>query len=304
MFHHFHNNTHPPGQGSIGAEELEALIKFVGKSRILTPQEWVHHALEGKLDRRDLCFTFDDGLKCQMDIALPVLEAHGIKAFWFVYSSPLAGKAEPLEIYRHFRSTHYKTVESFYADFFLQCEKLHLFNEIQSKLEQIDIDSYLHGFPFYTTEDRKFRFVRDQILGVSRYNSVMDSLLIEKNYDRSLAAQNLWLNTEDLKHLQKNGHVIGLHSNSHPTAMSKLTENEQREEYTLNFNFLKSALGKAPNTMSHPCNSYTDKTLSLLKELGVTLGFRANLEEIPNRSVFEIPREDHANIVKQMEMTH
>ena len=40
-----------------------------------------------ELRHNDIVLTFDDGLRCQYDIALPILNKHGIGAFWFVYSS-------------------------------------------------------------------------------------------------------------------------------------------------------------------------------------------------------------------------
>jgi hypothetical protein len=48
--------------------------------------------------------------------------------------------------------------------------------------------------------------------------------------------------------------------------------------------------------MSHPCNSYNATTLSVLRELGITVGFRANMAA-GKISELEYPREDHANLV-------
>ena len=49
--------------------------------------------------------------------------------------------------------------------------------------------------------------------------------------------------------------------------------------------------------MSHPCNSYNDNTLNILEQLGIKLGFRANLSE-GFSSNLEIPRIDHSEILK------
>ena len=40
---------------------------------------------------RNFRVTFDDNLKCQYDIALPILDKYSLKAFWFIYTSPLDG---------------------------------------------------------------------------------------------------------------------------------------------------------------------------------------------------------------------
>lgn len=49
--------------------------------------------------------------------------------------------------------------------------------------------------------------------------------------------------------------------------------------------------------MSHPCNSYNNDTLMILKDLGIKIGFRANLAK-DVYSNFEIPRVDHSDILK------
>ena len=57
--------------------------------------------------------------------------------------------------------------------------------------------------------------------------------------------------------------------------------------------------------MSHPFGSYNKKTLRILKNLGLEIGFKQiitkdkNMKEI-NNSNFEIARQDHAEIFKRM----
>ena len=59
--------------------------------------------------------------------------------------------------------------------------------------------------------------------------------------------------------------------------------------------------------MSHPCGSYNNDTLEILKELGVELGFKQimtiekekGMKKL-NNSFLEIARQDHAQIYKSM----
>src|SRR3990167_6501841 len=105
MFHHFHGEGHYVGQGSISGREFEDILQFVGLKRILNPEEWLGRLETGQLKDEDLCLTFDDGLLCQFDVAFPVLEKYGLRAFWFVYSSVFEGKpSSKFEIYRVFRT--------------------------------------------------------------------------------------------------------------------------------------------------------------------------------------------------------
>ena len=59
--------------------------------------------------------------------------------------------------------------------------------------------------------------------------------------------------------------------------------------------------------MSHPCGSYNNHTLEILKELGIELGFKQIMIIEPekgmkkiNNSFLEIARQDHAGIIKRM----
>ena len=75
MFHHFHDDgIHTKGQGSISQDVFYKLIKFIGRSNILDADVFFKKFKEKKLKQREVCLTFDDGIKCQIDIALPVLE--------------------------------------------------------------------------------------------------------------------------------------------------------------------------------------------------------------------------------------
>ena len=95
------------------------------------------------------------------------------------------------------------------------------------------------------------------------------------------------------------GHLIGLHSFSHPTQMSKLTYFEQFKEYQRNYYDLKGIVGDIIS-MSHPCGNYNDDTLTILEELRIRIGFRSNLDKRQIESKFEVPRENHANIFRKM----
>ena len=61
--------------------------------------------------------------------------------------------------------------------------------------------------------------------------------------------------------------------------------------------------------MSHPCGSYNNNTLSILKELGIQLGFKQimtlekekGMKKI-NNSPLEIARQDHSKIYKKIKL--
>jgi peptidoglycan/xylan/chitin deacetylase (PgdA/CDA1 family) len=300
MFHHFHDTLdHAPSQGSIDADQLAQIIRDIGRGRILPAIEFQNRAIAGKLSDHHVCLTFDDNLLCQYDVAVPVLEEFGLTAFWFVYTSVMQGNIERLEIYRDFRTTQFPSVDDFYASFFIRVYESEFGRRTEGALRALEPAKYLAAFPFYTEADKRFRFVRDEVLGADAYANVMDAMMRDAHYDVRDIAKRLWMGNEEVRSLHESGHVIGLHSHTHPTRMERLSEDDQTYEYKSNQSHLTTVLGESPVAMSHPCNSYNATTLGILDSLGIKLGFRANMELSSGFGSLEIPREDHANLIKR-----
>lgn len=300
MFHHFHDeNKHPRGQGSISGEEFRKMILFLQKDyNILSALEWFEKSNDKKLKENDICITFDDNLLCQYEIALPVLDEFNIKAFWFVYSSPLIGVKEKLEIYRYFRS-QFSTINEFYDQFNNHLRMSSEGEEFEKKIKFLDTNKYLSSFSFYTVEDKIFRYTRDQILGKDKYYQLMDEMIDASKMNIDEISLHLWNTPSKVKKLHQEGHIIGLHSHSHPTELKKMSSSEQLDEYEKNKNILTSIIDSEIFTMSHPCNSYNEETLKILQEMNINFGFRANMD-LGYSSSLEYPRIDHALLIPKI----
>ena len=108
MFHHFHDHQiHKKSQGSIDKDDLYKMINFIGRENILDADIFFQKFKENKLKDNEVCFTFDDAIKSQIDVALPILEELKIKSFFFVYTSLFDGKPDNLEIFRYFRMNYF-----------------------------------------------------------------------------------------------------------------------------------------------------------------------------------------------------
>lgn len=303
MFHHFKDDRHKGGQGSITAEVFAQLLLSIGLDRILPASEWCSRVNEGALKQGDLCLTFDDSLLCQFDIAVPVLEHFNKTAFWFVYSSVFQGVAEPFEIYRHFRTTQYANLDNFYDEFFDGCSSL--YPQLTSKgFAEFGSSQYLSAAHYYSEADRKFRFFRDEVLGPTKYHTLMEKILTSHQLNEQELSADIWMTNEHLKYLHARGHEIGLHTYTHPTRLSSYPIAEQRREYERNASHLTQLLGRAPTSMSHPNNSYSADTLNILSEMGITVGFRADMASVNARSTLEFAREDHANLIRNFNMSY
>ena len=297
MFHHFHNDKFLKSQGSITKNDLIDIIEFVGPKNILSAELWLEKFLKNQLNPSEVCITFDHGLKCQFEIALPILDSYDLTAFWFVYSSPLDACFDTLEIYRDFRMSQFENIEKFYEFFFNAIKESQFSDKIELGLKQYHSSNFLKNMSFYTENDRKFRYIRDKILSESDYFLIMDNILESFEINSKNRTKELFMNENDLKILKNKNHIIGLHSYSHPTVISNLSFEKQKEEYQKNKNHLENIVGEI-NTMSHPSNSYDENTLKALNELGIQMGFIADMNSY--NSSLEIPRQDHTNIMNML----
>ena len=300
MFHHFHDSTkHCAGQGSLSVDAFyDILVEYEKKWNILSAEEYLHKSNTNTLQQKDVCITLDDGLKCQFDIALPVLESKKINAFWFVYSSPLTKKVERIELYRYFRSFYYPDVNDFYNAFYQELAKTEFHNEVVEQTKHTNFNQHLSDWTFYSLEDRKFRYIRDIVLTPNRYYEILDRMISANNINENALHDVLWMNESNIKTLLSKNQFIGLHSHTHPTSLKELSFEMQKEEYKKNYSILKEIQGHPILAMSHPCNSYNNNTLQILDELGIKLGFRSNWTQ-NQYSKLEVPRIDHSYLMKK-----
>ena len=84
MFHHFHDDFHPKSQGSIDKIQFEKIIDFLEENfNLLGAREFSKKTIDGNLKENDIVLSFDDALKCQFDVACPILHKRKISSFFF-----------------------------------------------------------------------------------------------------------------------------------------------------------------------------------------------------------------------------
>jgi peptidoglycan/xylan/chitin deacetylase (PgdA/CDA1 family) len=300
MCHHFHGGLHKPDTAnSLSDKQFEKILHYIGIKNILSPDQWIAAAKNGELKPNHRCLTFDDGLKNQFDIALPVLQKYKLKAFWFIYSAQYEGAYPRLDIFRRFRYHHYDDIDDYYKDFFAQTKII--ISKKKNKYEDWK-NTILLMAPFYSENDLKYRYARDVLLGPKKYYSIVEKII--KSHGLSLVdlTSELWLTESNLHFLIKNGHTLGMHSYDHPTNIKKLNQLGQKNQYTKNMNFIKKFITN-PISMSHPCNSYNKITLKILTQLGIRVGFRANMNQkniTDSHKNLQFPRQDATNILRSL----
>ena len=295
MFHHFHGTHFNKSQGSISEDDLEKIIKSLSAYQIVSPEEWFFNHRNKKFKGNEICITFDDNLKCQYDIALPVLDRYSIKAFWFIYTSPFNGVLERLEVYRKFRHSCFDEMQEFYDEFF-RVFKRDYKAEYQKFITESSIPrSYLIHCDYLSESDRKFRYLRDEVLGRTEYFKLMDGLMDDSGVEITEFSADLWMDVSNVQQLSSSGHYVGLHTHSHPTKLSGLEKAEQYSEFNENQKIIYQITNRKALAASFPNNSFSSTTLEVLSELGVEVNFCANpFGENTQHGIY--PRYNHITI--------
>jgi len=92
IFHRVHAMTDPLFPHEPDAARFDAMMRYVSSTyRVQTLGEAVEHLNRDTLPPRSLVITFDDGYADNAEVALPILQRHGLRATFFVSTGFLDG---------------------------------------------------------------------------------------------------------------------------------------------------------------------------------------------------------------------
>ena len=290
VFHNLHSNNSIKVHGSVSDKKLKKIIIYLkNEYNLLDADIYLNKIINKTLKKNDVCLSFDDGLKSQSEIALPILEKNNLKAFFFVFSEPFESKISNLELYKFFRSTKFKKIDYFYNEFNYYCES---YFDMKIIKKEFNNKNYLIKFKFYTKADRFFRYLRDKILSDKNYNLIMRKMMKDKKFNSNLIAKRLYLSIKDLKKIHNNKHIIGLHSHSHPTNINDINYKNQYKEYITNKDIIEKILNNKIHVMAHPCGKFNNQTIKVLKKLNIQAGYGITVNN--NSDLYNLSRLDCA----------
>ncbi|OLQ76078.1 hypothetical protein BIT28_18855 [Photobacterium proteolyticum] len=300
MFHYFHDDgeNYRNTQGALTSTELERIINHKDIT-VLDVDEW-HAKLEnGTLKDDETCFTFDDGIREQLDIALPVLDKYNIKANFNICSFQFLKEKDNFEIYRYFKNYYFDDIESYYKEYFSHCKSMlaEYYDEIN---ENVDFSTYLEKSTFYTYNDRKFRYFRDEILKKDHFK-ILDRMIEKEKIDPEIVHSKLWISPEELKIISDSGHTIGLHTHEHPTDLCSWEYEAQLNSLKKNKEILEGIIDKEIIHCAYPCGKKNKDTYKVMSELNIEYAYAAHDFEFEQDGL-NIPRCDSTNVAKHFDI--
>ena len=295
LFHHFHtNDKFYLSPGSLTKKKFNDFISKY-KNQIQNPDNFF---LESK--KKKICLTFDDGLKCQKDIVLPILKKHNIKACFFIPTSNFRKNFLPVEIIRYLKYKIFKNSNTFYKSFYEIFKKTKYLSKL-SKINYSKLEKNIKKHsPYYNKLDIQHKILRDFVLSEAIYKKIILRILKKKNCNLEKMNKKLLMSKYDVIELAKEGHQVGLHSHSHSFKFYKLSYKNELNEFNKNKLILENLIKKKITTASFPFGYKTKNSYKILKKLKIVYAFNKNFYKTKNDlkyRCYNISRENISNLI-------
>lgn len=218
--------------------ELEAQVDELARSFELVTRDAVVAAVTAgaPLPDRACLLTFDDGLREQVELALPVLEHRGVSALFFVCGVPLA---ERRVLYVH---------------------KVHLLRELMDDVELLaalglDPDAGAAGveaaramYRYDTPGAAMVKYLLNVVLGPIASGPV--DALFAKWFDEAEVCDRLYASRGDIAELEARA-SLGAHAYTH-RPLAVLDRAELRRDLDRGAEVLEAIAGRRPRVLSYP----------------------------------------------------
>ena len=239
---------------------LSQAFEFVGCGELLAAVRG-----EAGLPERACAVTFDDGLRCQYEVALPVLDRLGVPAIFFVPGLPLSeGRA-------------------------LAVHKIHALrermgdHELLARLgrQRLDVERATAMYAYDAPEAAAVKY----LLNIGLDSTERDALLDEVFGDEAVFARELYMSRQQLGELGRRG-LLGAHSSLH-RPLSKLDDAELEADLRSSATVLARGDGEAaPRAISYPygtSDAVDERVAAAAGLAGFELGF--TMEPALNRTL-------------------
>jgi peptidoglycan/xylan/chitin deacetylase (PgdA/CDA1 family) len=240
---------------------LEAQLAELGRGHAFVSAEDVLGAVEGtaSLPERACLVTFDDGLRVQHELALPVLARLGVRALFLVPGRPLG---EGRALYVH---------------------KVHALREevgddgLLPLLEArpVDADAARRTYVYDTPDAAKVKYLLNVALPLDEREEALGDAFARVLGDEAAFCERTYMSAEQVGELDGAGGSVGAHSYAHePLAL--LEPGALRRDLESSADVLERVTGRRPLALSYPHGSHeavTPEVAVAAEEVGFRVGF-------------------------------
>jgi peptidoglycan/xylan/chitin deacetylase (PgdA/CDA1 family) len=280
-FHYVGMPDYPHGGiNSLSVEKFRGILERIGRDFEFIGLPELSRLLEnGDLSSSNSCLvTFDDGLRCQSETALPELRRLGIPAAFFVQSGPRAhGRAAATHKLHHLRATRGD------ATLFEALEKARRDGLLDSSPSELDPDTIARHYRYDGPEAAALKFFFNYHLDAEKAEHVLDVLFGSCGVDEGVFVEEFYMSREQVRELGSLG-AVGSHGVSH-RPLSRLDREKAARELAESRRDLEAWSGSAVEFVSYPFGN--EKAVNkdvgtLAAEAGYRAGF--TMERAKNRT--------------------
>jgi Predicted xylanase/chitin deacetylase len=280
-FHYVGMPRYPhAGVNSLSVEKFGEILEAMGRHFEFIGLPDLRRLLEGGgFPEADLCLvTFDDGLRCQSETALPELRRLGVPAAFFVSSGPRAhGRAaatHKLHFLRATRGDH---------TLFEALEKARGDGLLDSSPTELDPETISRHYRYDAPEAAALKFFFNYHLDAEKAEHVLDVLFSACGIDEAAFVDEFYMSREQIRELGALG-AVGSHGVSH-RPLARLDPDRARRELAESRRDLEEWSGAPVEFVSYPFGNEkaVDRTTG---QLAAGAGYRGGftMERAKNRT--------------------
>jgi peptidoglycan/xylan/chitin deacetylase (PgdA/CDA1 family) len=234
----------------------------------------VRRLAEGSLPERALAITFDDGYADNLQVAMPVLQRHGLSATVFVTTGFLDGGCMWNDV----------IIESFRRTRLARADLRGLVDELgeaplalQPIMQRRDVlNATVDAVKYLPAGERE-----------QRVRQIAERLEV-------MVPTDLMMSSQQVRELRRGGLLVGAHTVTHPI-LAKLSDEEARQEIRGSKGFLEQLLGERVGFFAYPNGKpgidYDERIIRIVREIGFDAAFScARGAASPQTDRLQIPR--------------
>lgn len=235
-------NTYPhAGIHPVPVPRLRAQLEALGRAFEFVSQADLVAALDGRaaLPERACLVTFDDGLACQYANAVPLLEAMGVPAVFFVCGMPLAER-RVLSVHK----VHWLRATTAPAAFEQALgEEYGRRTGRPFRLDEFGVSTadLRAAYPYDSDRDARVKLILSRVLALALRDGIVDGLFARRVDDEGAFCGSFYMRGHQVADLYRRG-WLGVHGYSH-APLSALPVVEVEAEYARCLEALAGAAG-------------------------------------------------------------
>ena len=256
----------------VTVDGLAAQLELLGRTYEFVSRDDLLGAVAGEraLPERSCVVTFDDGLRCQAELAVPVLDGLGIPAIFFVPGKPLA-EGRALSVHK----THALRE---------RLDDAELMERLDVSADAIDPAVAEAHYRYDTPEAARVKYLLNMALKPAERDAAVDALFAAEIPDEAEFCRELYMGREDVAALRGS---IGAHSYGHEP-LTMLSPGELDRDLARLTALLEDVASEPIRTFSYPHGTPGTVDVRVARALEAH-GFAAafTMERALNRSLEE-----------------